>query len=272
MDITPLSPALGALVTGVDVTRPLDDGTLSGVHKALLDHKVLVLKAEGLTSDQHLQLANQFGDTEVHAFFPNLGTGYERISVLDSAEGTTASMWHSDETFLPEPPMGTLLHAQIMPPVGGDTCWSSTTAAYDALSPSMQRYLDGLEALHDLSRTVELAYQNGNAPASKFADSIASERRFTHPVVRTHPETGAKGLFVNPVYTRAIVGVPPDEGTAILAYLYAHMTKERFVFRHRWSVGDLVIWDNRCTMHTVMNDFDGRRRMHRVSVLGDRPR
>jgi taurine dioxygenase len=273
----PLAPALGAEIVGLelDASRAdggLDDAALAFVHKTLLDHQVVVVRDVALSPEQHLRLANRFGDTEVHAFFPNLGEGYERISVLDSAEGNVASMWHSDETFLEEPPMGTLLHAQVIPPVGGDTCWASCTAAYDALSPSMQRYLEGVSAMHDLSRTAELKYASGRGTAEEYARAIAAERRFAHPVVRTHPETGAKSLFVNPTYTRYLVGLPPDESETILGFLYRHMVKERFVVRHRWAAGDLVLWDNRCTMHTVLNDFGGHRRMYRVSVLGDRPR
>ena len=272
MQVTRAGAALGAVVEGVDFAGTLDDETLSGISKALLDHQLLVMRAPELDPDQHLRLAAQFGEAEVHAFFPNLGAGYERVSVLYSEQGNVASMWHTDESFLPEPPLGTLLSARTIPAVGGDTCWVSTTAAYDALSPNMKRYLEGAVALHDLARTSELAYATGNGTAERYAAAIAQGRTFQHPVVRTHPETGAKALFVNPVYTRSILGVPPDESRALLAYLYEHMTGARFQYRHRWHAGDLVMWDNRCTMHCVMRDFDGRRVMHRVSILGDRPR
>lgn len=272
MQITRTGAALGAVIDDVDLLQPLDDTTLTGIGQALLDHQLLVLRAPGLDPDQHLRLAAQFGEAEVHAFFPNLGEGYEKVSVLDSENGDVASMWHTDESFLPEPPLGTLLSARTIPHVGGDTCWASTTAAYAALSPHMQRYLDGAMALHDLSRTKELAYNTGHGSPEAYAEAIAANRRFQHPVVRTHPETGAKALFVNPVYTRSIVGVAPAESRAILDFLFAHMTDARFQYRHRWQEGDLVIWDNRCTMHCVMRDFAGRRVMHRVSILGDRPR
>ena len=272
MEIVRIGANIGARIDGVDFSTALDDETLSGLSKALLDHQLLVMRAPDLSPDQHLELAAQFGEAEVHAFFPNLGAGYERVSVLDSEQGNVASMWHTDESFLPEPPLGTLLSARMIPAVGGDTCWSSTTAAYDALSPNLKRYLEGAVALHDLSRTSELAYNTGHGSAEAYANAIAAGRRFEHPVVRTHPHTGAPALFVNPVYTRAILGVAPDESRAILAHLYAHMTGERFQYRHRWQAGDLVMWDNRCTMHCVMRDFVGRRVMHRVSILGDRPR
>ena len=270
LEIEPLAPALGARLHGIDVNH-LDDDALAAVHRALLDHEVIVLRAPELTTDQQLALAHRFGDTEVHAFFPNLGPGYERVSVLDSDAGTKASMWHTDETFLDEPPMGTVLHAQIIPPVGGDTCWASQTAAYHALSVPMKRYLDGMLAEHSLSRVDLLVYQNGNADAEATGAKFALGRSAQHPVVRTHPETGHKALFVNPTYTRFLVGVPWDESEAVLALLYRHQIKEEFVYRHHWQEGDLVIWDNRCTLHIALADFTGRRRMHRVSVLGDKP-
>jgi taurine dioxygenase len=273
VDVRRLGASLGGEVTDLDPANPFPPDVIDVIRKALLDHQVLVLRPRALSSDDHLALGRAFGPTEVHTFFPNLGDGYEQISVLDSTvPGSVASMWHTDETFLDRPPMATLLHAEVIPVVGGDTVWASSTAAYDALSASMKRYLDGLVALHDLSRTVELKHQFGGATADELAASIASGRRRAHPIVCTHPETGAKGLYVNPTYTRSIVGVAPDESSAILAYLFAHATKEHFTFRHRWTAGDLVIWDNRSTMHMAMNDFVGHRRMLRVSVLGvDQP-
>lgn len=271
MNVVTLSPLIGARIDDVDFDKSLDDETLAGISKALLDHQVVAMYAPSLDPDRHLELAAQFGEAEVHAFFPNLGEGYERVSVLDSNDGNVASMWHTDETFLAEPPLGTLLAAQVVPDVGGDTCWTSMAAAYEALSPNMARYLEGLSAVHDLSRTSELAYNLGHGTAEAYSAAIAADRRFEHPVVRTHPDTGRKALFVNPVYTRALVGIAPDESRAILDYLYAHATHQRFQYRHRWRAGDLVMWDNRCTMHSVTRDFDGHRRMYRVSILGDRP-
>ncbi len=268
MRITRLGSALGARVDGLDVTAGLDAGTVEGLYQALVDHAVLVIPAPGLTPDQHMALGRAFGEIEVHAFFPNLGSGYEQVSVLDSAQGNTASMWHTDESFLPHPPMGTLTHAEVLPEVGGDTLFASTSAAYDALSPNMKAYLEGLVAVHDLSRTTELRFRFGGATPQQYADAIAADRRSLHPVVRTHPETGAKGLFVNPTYTRHIAGLPPDESDAVLQFLCRHSVKEPFTYRHRWADGDLLVWDNRATMHMVLNDFEGHRLMHRVSVVG----
>jgi taurine dioxygenase len=272
MRVVRTGAALGAEIHDVDFSAELAAETVDGIHRALLDHQVVVLRAPELTVDQHVALAERFGEPEVHAFFPNLGGGYERVSVLDSEDGTRASMWHADETFLERPPLGTLLHAQVIPEFGGDTVWASCTAAYEALSAPMKTYLEGLTALHDLARTVELAYVRGHATAERYAASVAADRTTAHPVVCTHPETGARSLYVNHTYTRSILGLPPAEADAVLAFLYRHMTTERFTYRHRWSPGDLVIWDNRCTLHNALPDFSGHRRMHRVSVLGARPK
>lgn len=268
MQIRRLTPALGAEITDLDLTGDLDDAILDEVHAALIENQVLVINAPDLTPEQHMAFGRRIGEIEIHTFFPNLGPGLEHVSVLDSDEGNTASMWHTDETFLPHPPMGTLTQAKTLPEVGGDTMFASTTAAYDALSPSMKGYLEGLSAVHDLSRTTELRYRFGGATPEQYGAAIAADRRSVHPVVRVHPETGAKGLFVNPTYTRHIVGVPPDESDMILSFLFAHSVKEQFTYRHHWREGDLLMWDNRSTMHRVLNDFPGRRLMYRVSVVG----
>ena len=271
MEIGPLGEALGAEVTGVDLSGPVDDETRAGLHKAVLDHQVVVIRDVEIDPDEHVRLGEQFGEVEVHAFFPNLGPGRERVSVLDSDAGTRASMWHTDETFLDRPPMGTLLHAQVIPPVGGDTCWASTTKAYAALSASMQRYLAGMTAEHGLSRIAEMRFRMGSCSADELAEAIAHDRRAAHPVVARHPETGSPYLFVNPTYVRWLHGVPQAESEAVLALLFAHATQQQFVYRHQWRAGDFVIWDNRGTMQIALADYTSRRRMHRVSVLAAEP-
>src|SRR4051812_43528902 len=173
MEVRPLGVALGAEVTGLDLTAPLDDGARAGIHKALLDHEVVVLRGVDLSPDEHIRLGEQFGEVEVHAFFPNLGAGSERVSVLDSEDGTRSSMWHTDESFLERPPLGTLLHAKILPSVGGDTCWASMTAAYEALSKPMKRYLEGMTAEHGLARIAELKQRAGHAGPAEVAEAIA---------------------------------------------------------------------------------------------------
>jgi len=268
MEFRRLTTALGAEVEGLELNANISTDDLDQLHTGLINHKVLLLRAPELTPDQQMALGERIGEIEIHSFFPNLGSGYEHVSVLDSAQGNTASMWHTDETFLPHPPMGTLTHAKVMPFFGGDTMFASTAAAYEALSPNMKGYLEGLSAVHDLSRTTELRNRFGGATVEQLGAAIAEGRRTTHRVVRIHPETGEKCLFVNPTYTRHILGLPPEESDMILAFLYQHMVKEQFTWRHSWQVGDLLIWDNRSTMHRVLNDFEGSRIMYRVSVVG----
>jgi taurine dioxygenase len=267
MDITRVGAALGARVEGLDLSGELDQADVDRLYTALLEHKVLVVPAPDMTPEQHMALGRALGEIEVHAFFPNLGPGYEHVSVLDSDDGTTASMWHSDETFLEHPPMGTMTHAKELPAVGGDTLFCSTGAAYRALSPNMKRYLEGVTAVHDLANIALLRNRFG-APWSQLADAVAGERWTRHPVVRTHPETGEECLFVNSTYTRFLDGLPPDEGDLVLPFLFRHQVKEQFTYRHRWAPGDLLIWDNRATMHIALNDFEGHRLMYRVSVVG----
>ncbi|HQR03294.1 MAG: TauD/TfdA family dioxygenase [Proteobacteria bacterium] len=270
--ISPLSPVLGAEIEGLDITRPLAGPALETLEQALAEHQVLVIPAAGLEVEQHLALARQFGTLETHTFFPNLGPGYEEVSVLDSVGGTRADSWHADETFLPRPLKATFLHARILPASGGDTCWTSMSAAYAGLSAPMQRYLEGMTALHDCAKTVEAGLQWGAATLSQYITALGQNLRREQPVVITHPRTGRRALFVNPTYTRHIVGVPPEESAAVLQYLYAHQTQVRFMYRHRWRAGDLVIWDNLHTQHHAVFDYPGQRRcMYRVSVLGDRP-
>lgn len=268
MEFRPLTSALAAEVVDLDVATELDDAAIDELYEGLVRHKVLLLRAPDLTPDQHMALGRRLGEIEVHAFFPNLGAGYEHVSVLDSAEGTVASTWHTDESFLPHPPLGTLTWAKVMPPFGGDTLFASTAASYEALSPRMKAHLEGLVAVHDLSRTTELRLRAGHSTPQAYGAALAEGRRFEHPVVRTHPETGERCLFIDPTYTRYIVDLPPDEGDALLSYLFQHMVKEQFTWRHPWREGDLLIWDNRCTMHRVLNDFQGHRLMYRVSVVG----
>lgn len=268
MEFRRLTTALGAEVLDLDLSRDLDGDAIDELYDGLVRHKVLLVRAPDLTPQQHMALGERIGEIEVHAFFPNLGPGFEQVSVLDSAEGTVASTWHTDESFLPHPPLGTLTWAKIMPPFGGDTLFASTAAAWEALSPRMKEYLEGLRAVHDLSRTTELRFRHGGTTPQAYGAAMAEGRLFEHPVVRVHPETGEKGLFVDPTYTRHIVGLPPAEADAVLEFLFRHMVSEQFTWRHSWREGDLLIWDNRCTMHRVLNDFEGRRLMYRVSVVG----
>jgi taurine dioxygenase len=267
VEIAKLNGALGARVSAIDWDAGLDDGDLKEIADALAEHSVLAVAAAGMRPEQHVQLARHFGELEHHEFFENQGPGFEHITVLDSARGDKSNMWHIDEQFLERPPIITMTHALQLPPFGGDTAFISLHAAYDALSPNMHRYLEGLHAVHDLARIAEMSWQGGHGGPEQLAESLLKGKQASHPVVLVHPVSGRKALYVSPTYTRFIQGLPMAESQAILDYLYRHVLRPEFEYRHRWEVGDLLIWDNRSVMHHAIFDYEGRRLMHRISVI-----
>ena len=266
-----IAGALGAELTGVDLGRDLSKGLLDDLAGELWKHQLLVLRGQSLTPAQHVSIGEHFGEVEEHTFFSNLGPGQERVTVLDwDRPGDAAVAWHTDETFLPRPPMLNVLHAQTIPAWGGDTMFASTYVAYERLSPSLQRHLGELEAEHDLAMTLKLRVDFGMPFHAEWGRALEEGRRFVHPVVATHPETGRRAINVNPTYTSRIVGIPPAESRMLLDFLFVHTVGHHCVVRHRWKPGDVVIWDNRCTWHSAIGDTQEKRVVHRVSVLGDR--
>lgn len=261
-----LSGALGARVEGVDLTISSDE-LIATVKAALTRHKVLVLPDQELSPEELLAFGRQFGEPEVHTFFPTLGDGLEQVTVLDSRAGYRSNRWHADETFLAEPPIITMLHALEIPDYGDDTLWTDMELAFDALSPRLRGYLEGLTAVHDIALQGERDVQLGKNDPSWLVELINTGHRAEHPVVRQHPVTGRRSLYVNPVYTRYLVAIPPEENELILPYLFRHCTNPHFVYRHRWRAGDTVIWENRTTLHLAVDAYEGTRRMHRVSIL-----
>lgn len=263
-----LGPAIGAEVLELQLADVMLPATLASLEAALLKHEALVLHVPELTLAQHLAIARHFGEPEVHTFYPNLGPGYEQITLIDSKLGDRADMWHHDESFLPSPPIVTMTHAKILPPCGGDTCWISMTTAYDALSDRMKQYLDGLMAWHDMNGPMTTALRQNVVTHDRYLEVIKMGRRHLHPVVRTHPVTGRKALNISPTYTTHIDGLAPAESDAVLAYLHAHCQHVQFVYRHRWTVGDMVLWDNRSVIHNAILDYrPHQRRMQRASVF-----
>jgi taurine dioxygenase len=266
--VRPLGPAIGAEVLGLDLTQALLPQTLTAIEAALVKHEALVLHVPELTPQQHLAIAQHFGEPEVHTFYPNLGVGFEQITVIDSALGDRADMWHHDESFLPHPPIVTMTQAKILPPSGGDTCWVSMTTAYDALSARMKRYLDGLQAWHDMNGPMTAALRHQVVSHERYLEVISMNKRHLHPVVATHPITGRKALYVSPTYTTHMDGLAPAESDAVLAYLHAHCQQVQFMYRHRWTLGDMVLWDNRSVIHNAILDYKPhQRRMQRASVF-----
>ena len=263
-----LGPAIGAEVLDLNLADVMLPATLAALEAALVKHEALVLHVPELTPAQHLAIAQHFGEPEVHTFYPNLGPGYEQITLIDSKLGDRADMWHHDESFLPSPPIVTMTHAKILPPCGGDTCWISMTTAYDALSGRMKQYLDGLMAWHDMNGPMTAALRQNVVTHDRYLEVIKMGRRHLHPVVRSHPVTGRKALNISPTYTTHIDGLAPAESEAVLAYLHAHCQHVQFVYRHRWTVGDMVLWDNRSVIHNAILDYlPHQRRMQRASVF-----
>ena len=272
LTLQPLGPHLGAEVLDLDPATVFQPQTLASLEAALVKHEALVLHAPWLQPEQHLAIARYFGEPEVHTFYPNLGAGFEQITVIDSRLGDRADMWHHDESFLPDPPIVTMTHAQILPPCGGDTCWISMTTAYDSLSGRMQHYLDGLSAWHDMNGPMTAALRQSVVSHERYAEVVQMNRRHLHPLVIQHPVSGRKALYLSPTYTTHIEGMATSESDAILDYLHAHCQHVQFGFRHRWRVGDMVLWDNRSVLHNAILDYQPhQRRMQRTSVFAREP-
>lgn len=247
-----LAGALGAEVRGfriADVTQ----ADIQAVKSLLLDHMVLFFPGQHPEVDSHVAFGRHFGQLEGHPHLKNPFTQHPELFELAASSGGVADEWHTDITFQEEPALMSILHMVKCPEVGGDTMWASLCAAYDELSPPLKELCDGLTALHDA-----LPH---NHP----------ERMAVHPVVRVHPETGRKALYVNEHFTRRIVEMNATESEAFLTYLTRWVQNPRFTVRYTWQEGTVAMWDNRCTQHFVLNDFEGERVIQRVTVMGDKP-
>lgn len=274
LHITPLSPALGALVGGVDLREPLSAEHRDGIEAALLKHQVLFFRAQPLAPTQQARFAAQFGDLHIHPIYPNIPEQPE-VLVLDTAvtDVRDNALWHTDVTFMETPALGAVLSAKLLPPVGGDTLWASSSAAFEALSAPLQRMLEGLTATHDLARS--FPEERFSLTAEEREKLEAAKRKHppvSHPVVRTHPVTGRKGLFVSEGFTTRIVGLPDDESRDVLQQLYALSVLEQNIYRHQWQPHDLVFWDNRSLIHLATGcPAHLRRKLYRTTIQGDAP-
>jgi len=276
LDIHPIAGALGAEIRGLDLSKSLDDGTVAALTDALFAHKVVFFRGQQLTPQAQIRFSAQLGPifTDHPGYLPTL-PGHPEIVALDGQEGGRANLWHSDVSISPKPPMGSVLYMLECPAYGGDTMWADMTAAYDALSGRMKAYLEGLTAHHDLAATVRNVVrersQATKSPTGRLPDQ-SSLPHASHPVVRTHPVTGRKILYVNPTFTAHIEGVPPKEADAILPILFAHQDQPEFQCRWRWQQGDVAVWDNRATQHYAIADYgDAPRTIHRVTLEGEAP-
>ncbi|WP_237442481.1 taurine dioxygenase [Saccharibacter sp. 17.LH.SD] len=270
-----LSPAIGAVVEGVDLSQPLTLGLRDDLNELLLRHQVLFFRKQNVSPVQQRDFARNFGELHRHPIFPFVPDVPEAI-VLDTAKNDLRdnALWHTDVTFEQEPPKAAVLAARLLPETGGgDTIWASGTAAYDALSDGLKTRIDLLTAQHDFTKSFPTSrFGRTEEELRKWTETRNARPPVTHPVVRVHPETGKNALFVNEGFTTEINDVDSGESQALLSYLFHHATKPEFSVRWRWEEGDIAFWDNRITQHYAVDDYrPARRVMNRVTILGDRP-
>ena len=276
--VSPLAGALGAEVGGVDLSQQLDNQTFSEIHQAFLDHSVLVFRDQHLSIEQHLALGRRWGTLNVHEYVDALEGHPEIIVVRKEAadKDNFGGAWHSDVTYLEAPALGSLLYAKEVPAAGGDTLFASQYRAFETLSPAMRSMLESLKAVHSAGRIygpVEKSnfYTSGDKGMA-FRRHENARKEVVHPVVRTHPETGRKALYVNAAFTVRFDGWTEVESQPLLRFLYDHAVRPEFTCRVRWAPDTLTFWDNRAVQHFAINDYPGQRRLlHRVTVDGDRP-
>jgi len=268
IEVNRVTPTLGAEILGIDLSKPLGNHQFKEVHDALMETQVIFFRDQQITLEQHKNFGRRFGELHIHPSEPAPEGHPEilRIHADANSKQIAGERWHSDVSCDPEPPMGSILHLHTVPPSGGDTLFASMYAAYDALSAKMKSYLDGLIAVHDGGPNYRRrAAIDGRPDKGQYP-------RAEHPVIRTHPVTGRKAIFVNPVFTIAIKGLPEQEGESILRFLYEHNNRPQFQVRFRWRAHSIAFWDNRCVQHIAMWDyFPNVRSGNRVTIKGDKP-
>ena len=274
IQVTRVTPAIGALIEGLDLAQELAQPDIARLGELLVQHQVLFFRDQPLTPQQQVRFAAQFGTLHVHPIYPVLPELPE-ILVLDTSKDFLPDNdnWHTDVTFSETPPLAGILSAKQMPSSGGDTLWSSCSAAYEALSEPMKCMLDGLTAQHSVAKSFPPErWQNDPAFKERYERAVAKHPPVNHPVVRTHPVTGRKGLFVNGGFTTHINELRPTESRVLLDFLDAHAGRPEYTVRWRWKVNDLVFWDNRVTQHYAVADYLPERRVvYRATVNGDKP-
>lgn len=262
--------SIGAVIGGVDLRAPLPAGTAETIRQALLDHGVVFFCGQDITVEQFWTFMENFGRPHREESHGSDDDGPDDVMTADlspTRQGT--AVWHADTTSLERPPIATALRVLEAPPFGGDTCWSSMTAAWDALSGPMQRMLDGLTAVHSVQSTVDRMGPYG--PGFEQAYVAKHAREQVHPVVLTHPETGRKALYVSECFTTRIVELEPLESAAVLAFLFRHVERPDFTMRWKWTPNDMALWDNRAVQHYAVPDYDSTRVVQRIVLAGVRP-
>lgn len=276
LKISPLSGALGAEIQGVNVAEDLDAEVILEIRQALLDNLVIFFRDQELTPEEQIRFAKKFGSLDEHDFVKGLPDYPEILRLVREADETGANFgghWHSDVTYQEAPALGSILYALDVPPVGGDTLFANQFLAYETLSSGMKELLDGLICIH----SAKPIYGKDSLSSRSFHNmpieqNETANAEMEHPVVRTHPESGRKGLFVNTNFSIRFKGITAEESAPILNFLFEHASREAFTCRFRWQKGSVAFWDNRAAMHLALNDYNGyRREMHRVTVAGDSP-
>ena len=281
LDIKPIAGALGAELHGIDLSQELDEAAITAVRKALHDYLVIFFRDQKITPYQHLAFARRFGDVEAHRYAKGLKSHPEVLPVIKEATDRAANfggIWHCDVAFHAEPPMGQILYALEVPEAGGDTIFVNMYRAYETLSEGMKRMLEGVNAVF----TGERSYGASDSEVTKrralfsksmdvkVMDNAGSET--AHPLIRTHPETGRKSLFISGIAIRRLEGMTVEERRPVVSYLKKHAIRPENTCQFRWRRGSIAFWDNRCTQHYALNDYHGQRRiMHRVTIAGERP-
>jgi len=273
LQIRPLSGALGAEILGIDLRDPRPD-LIAAIRAAWLEHGVVFFRDQTLSAEQFLALARAFGEPIEYPFVKGL-EGFPHITPvikLEHEKINFGGLWHSDTAYLERPPMATMLIARETPARGGDTLFANMYLAYETLSEGMRRMLDGLTAINSSAKADVTKTREDRVRDSAKADA-RPEYSAEHPVVRTHPETGRKALYVNGGHALRLKDMSVEESAPLLNYLFQHATRPEFTCRFHWEVGSIALWDNRCTQHNPVNDYHGQRRvMHRVTLAGDVPR
>jgi taurine dioxygenase len=273
LTVQPIAGSIGAEIGGVDLDGDLPDAVIAEIRRVWLDHGVVFFRDQELTPERFLAFAKRIGEPAEYPFVPGIDGHPEIIAVTKLPHETVnfGGIWHSDTAYLDEPPMATMLVAREVPPAGGDTLFADQYAAHDSLSPAMQELLAPLRAVNssalaDVSKTREDRRRDNGEVDDRVYEAV-------HPVVRTHPETGRKALYVNVAHTARFEGMTEEESRPLLQFLFQHQVRPELTCRFRWAVGSMAMWDNRCVQHNPVNDYHGHRRvMHRITLRGDVPR
>ncbi len=273
LKLAPLTPTIGVEIHNIDLSQPLTPALLGELRAALLDWKVLFFRDQHITTEQHLAFARNFGALEVHPFAPHKPNYPEVLAITHDRDNKgKENTWHSDVTWRAEPSLGSVLRAIEVPEIGGDTLFADMYAAYEGLTDDVKAQIDGKVAVHDFG-FFRKAMRKRGASEAQIEEFNLKYPKVEHPIVRTHPETGRKGIYVNAAFTQHIVGIEPAESASLLRHLYARAAIPEYQCRFRWKANSIAFWDNRASQHYAVSDYwPAVRRMERVTIIGDRPR